>query len=331
MTTGFTVPCGLLRALCTWTTVLSLWTTTAQADATLTHLVNSGESWESIASLYYGDISKAVVLRNENGFKSELPPNMGGLRISIPTASERQVEQGDSWEAIAKRYYDAPDRAFAIIEANRLRANVPPDAGTWILVPYPVHHEVEQGQSLQDIARLYYTGSAAANGAQRLRRFNRIQLRQRVQRGQILLVPLSDLKLSDQGQKFAEEEGYLSQGPGDKREKQLRVAEQLPSLRAHVKKGRYVAAVAMASELLGSGDLSGNQVVTIQRELGTSLVALGEEQMALDAFASALHVQPDMELDMARTSPKVLKIFQQAQAERRAPVVETAPAPPTSP
>lgn len=304
----------------------------AQADASLIHQVRTGETWESIADLYYGDATKAAALRSENGIAKDVTL-IAGMRVSIPTVTFHLTEEGDTWDELASRYYRVPERAFVLVEANGGKPNLPPDAGAELIIPYPIRHVTEQGESLLDVSRTYYSGAAAA-GNQRLRRFNQIPGRQRPTRGQVLLVPLTDLQLSEQGRKFAEEEGFVSAATGDKREKQQQVAEELPTLREHVKRGRYVAAVAMANELLGMGDLSGNQLVTIQRELGTSLVALGEEQMAVDAFAAAVRVQPDMDLDMARTSPKVMKVFRQGQAqakkaaaEVRTPVVETGPAP----
>jgi hypothetical protein len=65
--------------------------------------------------------------------------------------------------------------------------------------------------------------------------------------------------------------------------------------------------------------LSASQIVSIHRELATALCALGRDELAKEAFATMLEEQPDAELDGVRTSPKVLRVFEQAQKERDRP------------
>ena len=48
-------------------------------------------------------------------------------------------------------------------------------------------------------------------------------------------------------------------------------------------------------------------MVTIQRELGTALIALDREDLAIDAFKVMLQKQPDVDLGIGTTSPKVLR------------------------
>jgi len=130
------------------------------------------------------------------------------------------------------------------------------------------------------------------------------------QRGAATAYPHGEPAPPEQGEAFAEEQGIAQEAAGDKLEKQQRINALLPDLARYVKEGQYIHAVAMANELLGKGDLTGNQMVTIQRELGTALVALGENELAIQAFAAAVKQQQDLELDMARTSPKVLHLFE---------------------
>jgi hypothetical protein len=74
--------------------------------------------------------------------------------------------------------------------------------------------------------------------------------------------------------------------------------------------------VALGNQLLGGGRLTGNQVVTIQRQLAVAFVALDRSDMAVKAFREALARQPDLELDAMRTSPVVMQAFRTAQARR---------------
>lgn len=97
------------------------------------------------------------------------------------------------------------------------------------------------------------------------------------------------------------------------RDKQLQVDGELSLLREHQLRGRYAEVVALGNRLLGAGDLSGNRSVTIQRELAAAYVALGREDLAMQAFHIALQKQPDLELDTIRTSPKVLRALELAK------------------
>ena len=63
--------------------------------------------------------------------------------------------------------------------------------------------------------------------------------------------------------------------------------------------------------------LTGNQVVTIQRHLGTAYVALGRMDLAVNAFRAALTRQPDLQLDTVRTSPRVMRAFEEAREAMR--------------
>ena len=112
--------------------------------------------------------------------------------------------------------------------------------------------------------------------------------------------------LSDEGRAVISEATGEAPTGGEVRALQTRINEQLPELREHVREGRYAEAVGLGNRLLGAGDLTGNQIVTIHRELGTAFVALDRTLLAVDAFVEALERQPDLELDSARTSPTVL-------------------------
>ena len=296
--------------------VTALWcllVNAAAAERTLIHVVRPGETLASIAERYYGDPKRESVLVAENGLTSEGGSSIVvGLRLVVPIVLFHRVEQGESWVDLAERFYGEATRAFAVIEANDGVAGTQPETGAELIIPYPLRHVTEQSQSLRAVAKLYLDETT---GMRTLRRFNGLKTA-RLERGQILLVPLTDLKLSAQGREIAEAQGALPSGHGDIREKQARIAKRLPELGNLVKSGRFAAAVALGNRLLGRGDLTGTQVVTIQRELGTAFVAMGEDELAAKAFAAALSEQPDMELDMARTSPRVLAVFDRARGKQ---------------
>lgn len=285
-------------------------TAAAQAEVALVHIVRPGETLASIAELYYGDARRESVIVAENGLNTEGGSAIEvGLRLVVPTVSFHRVVEGETWADLATRFYGDARRAFVLIEANGSKSGAQPDVGAVLLVPYPLRHVADQNEPLRKLAKTYYSSMSGINT---IRRFNE-NTKARVVRGQILLVPLADLVLGPQGKKLAEAQLDAPPADSELREKQAKIDEQLPALRDHVREGRYADAVAMANRLIGGGDLSGSQIVTIHRELGNALCALGRDDLARDAFVVLLGQQPDAEFDSMRTSPKVLRVFEQAR------------------
>jgi hypothetical protein len=130
-------------------------------------------------------------------------------------------------------------------------------------------------------------------------------------------VPLIDLVLSEEGRNIIAEQTGAPPPAGEVRALQARIDEELPALGEHVRRGRFTETVALGNRLLGARQLTGNQIVTIQRHLGTAYVALGREDLAVSAFRAALQRQPDMQLDTVRTSPRVMQAFERARDELR--------------
>ncbi len=292
----------------------------ARADGKVfVHIVRPSETLASIAQLYYGDPRRENVLVMENGLNTQGGAAIVvGVRLDIPVVSYHRVAENESWPQLAERFYGEARRASALIEANGGDSNAP-DMGAEILVPYPLRHVAGQRETLNEVAQMYYGRTDASTT---LRRFNNIR-GNRLTRGQIILVPLADLVLSDAGKtlvaQFDETPQPLPADGGAVRALQARIDEDLPVLREHVRRGRFAEAVGLGNRLLGAGELTGNQIVTIQRELGTAYVALEREDLAILAYREVIARQPDAEMDSMRTSPRVLAAYRAAR-EYRAPV-----------
>ena len=283
----------------------------ARADEAVVHVVRPGETLAAIADLYYGESKRENAIVAENALGADGGQAIVvGLRLIIPTVRYHRVQEGETWAALAERYYGDVRRAFVLIDANAAGAGKQPAAGAQLLIPHPLRYLGSSHDPVRQAAREFYDGSTKT--IVMLRRFNGLKGSRGV-RGDILLLPLANLVLSEQGKKLAQEQGKALADAADARDRQLSVHDELPALREHVQRGRYVEAVALANRLLGMGQLTGNQIVTIQRELGTALVALDREDLALAAFKALLEKQPDVELGLGDTSPRVLHVLDSAK------------------
>lgn len=295
--------------------VLGTLTSTASANRGFQHVVREGETLASIAERYYGDPRREAALVAENGLTAQGgSPIVVGLRLQIPFVAFHNVRAGETWQELATRFFGDSRRAFALVEANHGVLTEQPAEGTQLLIPYPLRVVAGQRDTATSVARLYYGPSTEA--LRRLRRFNDLRTN-RLNRGQIVLVPLTDLVLSEEGRNIIAEQTGAPPPAGEVRALQARIDEELPALGEHVRRGRFTETVALGNRLLGARQLTGNQIVTIQRHLGTAYVALGREDLAVSAFRAALQRQPDMQLDTVRTSPRVMQAFERARDELR--------------
>lgn len=315
-----------MRAICASIALLMCVLVHAEtAEANLpayVHVVRQGETLASIAQRYYGDPRRESVLVAENGLTTQGGSAIVvGMRLVIPTVTYHRVRAGETWPQIAEAHFGDTRRAFAIIEANpSVEGALPPD-GAELLIPYPLRHVADQRDTLNHVSHTYY---GSTDGTRTLRRFNGMRS-VRLQRGQVILVPISDLVLSEEGQRVVSEATSSMPTGGEVRDQQARIGEQLPQLLEHVRMGRYTEAISLGNRLLGSGDLTGNQIVTIQRTLAVAYIALSREDLAIAAFREALARQPDLELDSRRTSPTIMHAFESARQSPPASSSEPGP------
>jgi LysM repeat protein len=292
------------------------------------HVVREGETLASIAQRYYGDPRRESVLVAENGLEAQGGVSIVvGLRLLIPAVAYHRVQAGETWASIAERYFGSASRAFVVQEANESVEGAQPAEGAELLIPYPLRHVADQRATVQRVAQSYGEGTDAVRT---IRRFNELRSL-RLTRGQVLLVPVRDLVMSEEGLRVVQAAMPSAAPPaegGDVRELQERISAELPNLQEAVRRGQYTESIAMGNRLLGMGELTGNQIVTIQRSLAVAFVAVGRRDLAIAAYVEALSRQPDLELDSRRTSPTVLAAFDEARHQREA----AAPAPaPTEP
>jgi LysM repeat protein len=281
----------------------------AGAQPVYTHAVQDGDTLASIAQRYYGDPTREAVLREANRMKAGGTNGLlPGSWIFVPMVSFYRVGKDETWKSIATRFYGLPERAATLIEANKGNRRVDPDEGAELLVPYPLRHVVAPGETLAKIAKIYMPDSPLS--VKRLRSFN---AGARIERGQVVLVPLYDLRLAGEGQTEASSSFMLAAGGGAAKAAQDEVESLLPALIQQVENAKFAEAVALGNRLLGTQSLSSTQLVTIEKELAVAYVALERADLAEASFRAALALQPNLELDTVRTSPRVLETFNRAK------------------
>jgi LysM repeat protein len=279
------------------------------AQAVYTHAVQEGDTLASIAQRYYGDPTREVVLREANRMKGSGTHGMvPGSWIFIPMVTFYRVGKDETWKSIGARLYGREARGAILIEANNGNRRVEPDEGAELLVPYPLRHVVSPGETLAKVAKMYMPDSPLS--LKRLRRFN---AGAQIERGQVVLVPLFDLRLAGEGRAEAADAFTRAAGGGAAKAAQDEVETSLPELIEQVQKAEFAEAVSLGNRLLGTQSLTSMQVVTIQKELAVAYVALERTDLAEASFRAALALQPNLELDTVRTSPRVLEAFNRAK------------------
>jgi LysM repeat protein len=295
--------------------VLAISIFAADDASAFTHVVTKGETLAQIAIRVYGSpryetaIAGANLLDAHGG--SAIVP---GQPLEIPAPAHHRVRDGETWFDLAKIYLGMPRRAELLARANNAKAWIPPVADQEIEIPAVLAHIAAEGDTIPNLAQRYY---GDVNKAWELDMYNDREATQRLTRGDIVLVPLIDIALTEEGKREARlaAERTRTEGGGQAYEVQRRAEADIPPLLADIHAGRYVDAVAKGNRMLGAGDLTRPQLAAIHRALLEAYVALDAPGLAAGACASwKQNVGPapgvpgavaDVKLDARTTSPKI--------------------------
>jgi len=277
----------------------------APAASAFVHVVQPGETLASIAERIYGRIQyeRILVAANEldvQGGLSIVP----GMRLEVPSLSYRRVKKGDTWASMAHERLGSPKRSDVLAIANGTNPWLVPEDGAEIVVPYNLRLIITNPDTLPQIGYRYLGDAKKAWLLQQYNNWEGIELR----RGDVFLVPLTDLPLSDEGRKEANAASAIesSEGKGETRAGQRKVQNELPALIADVRGGRYVDAVRRGNGFLSVGALTEPELATIHRQLLEAYVALGATGLAAASCTAWRKAAPGVSLDPNWVSPKVI-------------------------
>lgn len=278
----------------------------ASDAAAFGHVVSSGETLAQIAIRFYGTPRFEAAIAGANALDAHGGSAIvAGQLLEVPAPAHHRVTDGETWFALARQFLGDPKRADVLARANRAVAWVPPIESQEIEIPAVVAHIAAEGETMPTLAQRYLGDQ---NKAWELDIYNGRVSSQKLLRGDVVLVPLIDLSLTEEGKKAARAaaERTRTEGGGQAYEAQRRGEADIPPLLADIRAGRYVDAVARGNRLLGSGELTRVQLATIHRALLESYVALDAPGLAAGACAAwKTQAGADARLDPRLVSPKI--------------------------
>jgi hypothetical protein len=270
-----------------------------------TYVVQKGDTLASIAEEFYGRIQYEKLLVAANALEAQGGTSIvPGMRLEVPAVSYRRIRPGDTWADLAVETLGSARREVVLAAANDTSPWLPPEEGNEIVLPYNLRVVTSSADTIVTIA---YEFLGDRNKAWVLDHYNGFK-GHKLGRGDVVLVPLTDLELTDAGQRAATEAAGLacSEGKGETRQRQLSVRDELPALIADVKSARYVDAVTRGNRFLSSGDLGKPTLATVQRQLLEAYVALGATGLATAACTAWRKAAPQVRLDPILLSPKLI-------------------------
>ena len=273
--------------------------------AAFTHVVSQGETLAQIAITFYGTPRFETALVGANALDAHGGSAIvAGQPLEIPAPSHHRVERNETWAELARVHLGDARRAETLARANGGVSWVQPAAAQEIEIPAVVAIIVAENETMPQLAQRYLSDP---NKAWVLDGYNGRKGEQRLMRGDVILVPLLDIALTEEGKKAARAaaERIRTEGSGHSYEAQRKAETDIPPLLADVRAGRYVDAVSKGNRLLGSGDLTKPQLATIQRALVDAYVALDAHGLASGACAAWRTNATDQHLDPRTVSPKI--------------------------
>ncbi len=296
---------GPVIALLLTVAAVALGLPTPKDAAAFTHVVKSGETLAQIAERVYGDSKREGVIIGANALDVQGGSVISaGMRIEIPAPSHHTVTQGETWAELALSWLGTSDtaRTDLIARSNKGVPWVPPVEGLEIEIPAVVTYIAGDGETVNSIAQRFWGEPYRGWELNSYNRRDGVSVR----RGEVVLVPMPGLRLTETGKAEARAAAERDGSSGGMAfEQQRRADAELPQLWADVRYGRYAEAVGRANALLGAGALTHPQLASAYHALLEAYVALDAQAAASAACAAWRANEPWPKLDPVRVSPKI--------------------------
>ena len=305
---------------------LLLMTVTASAAnaRVVVYTAKSGDTPESIAADYYGNRSQALFILESNGLEHDKPLKPG-QKVRIPTAFHYRVHKGDTLEGLGQKFLDDKRRAPFLAAFSGLRPSDKLREGQDLLVPFQHVHRTEVPESLQSVARAFY---GDASKAKLLADYN-FRTAPMLAKGDKVLVPIAHVHIRSvrlqpvvdkptPGKSKEPPAPTLAAAPAkeaQKREEELaqRVGKSLAIAEKAYKDGSYSDVPAVLDKVLTDEEPSESQLAELFRLKAFAYVALGLDELAVNAFREVIARKPDVALDEATVSPKIRAALERAK------------------
>src|SRR5258706_4105643 len=256
-----------------------LFATLARHATAFTHTVQKNETLAQIAERTYGRIQYEKILVAANALDAQGgSPIVAGQRLEVPALDHYRINASDTWPGLAKQLLGDSERSVVLAQANDTMPWIPPSEGAEIIVPYNLRYIANQTDTIVTITQKF-TGEK--DKAWIFDQYNHLK-GQPVRRGDVILVPLTSLPLTEAGQAeaAASDATLRSQAAGALRDAQRKAESEMPLLLGDVRGGRYVDAVTRGGKLLALGELTKPQLALIHRQLTEAYAALDASGLA---------------------------------------------------
>lgn len=271
------------------------------------HVVQPGETLASLAERFYGRIQMERVLSTANSLDAGTARGLTpGMILEIPAVTYRKVHQDQTWKSLAKELLGDEERYILLAQVNDHKPWIEPELGQLIVVPYNLAWIATGEESLPTLA---YRFLGSTKHAYQIVQYNNLGDR-RLERGEVLLLPLSELPLTDEGKAAAllAATQITEQSHGDLFREQQASKEEARELGEDIRGGRYVAAVSRGARLLEARKLTQEGRAQVHRHLLEAYVALDARGLARTACEAWRSLTPQSKLDPLTTSPKILRV-----------------------
>jgi LysM repeat protein len=302
-----------------------LFAATASAKVVV-YSAKPGDTPESIAADYYGNRSQALFILETNGLERDKPLKPG-QKVRIPTSFHYRVHKGDTLDALAGKFLDDKRRAPFLAAFSNMRSTDKLREGQDLLIPFQHVHRTDVPESLQSVARTFY-GDASKWKLLADYNFRSAPI---LAKGERVLVPISSVHIRAvrllpvvekpaAGSKVKELPPVptLAAAPpkeAQKREAELaeKVGKSLAVAEKAYKDGSYSDVPSVLDKVLTEEEPSESQLAELFRLKAFAYVALGLDELAVNAFREVLARKPDVALDEATVSPKIRAALERAK------------------